>query len=79
MNDLHGLAETCELAELKEELIMDLIVIGVNSSKLSQLLQMDESLTLNKVFHKVRQAEFISNQQSVARDNSIVTTVFKKK
>lgn len=43
-NELHGLAETCEFDELNEEFIRDLIVI-VYCSKLSQSLEMDESLT----------------------------------
>lgn len=73
IKDLCGLAETCKFGELKEELIRDSTVIGVNCSELSKSPQMDESLTLNKAIYKVRQAESISNQQSVVRDTSSAT------
>src|SRR5436190_7185319 len=68
INDLHTLAETCEFKDLKEELIRDLIVIGVQDSKLSESLQMDESLTLNKAILKTRQAESVKLQQGVVRE-----------
>ena len=70
INDLHKLAANCELGTLKDSLIRDLVVIGVNNQKLSESLQMDESLTLHKAIARVRQAETVAKQQSEIRGES---------
>ncbi len=43
--DLFTLAETCNYSTLKDELIGDRIVMGITDHKLSERLQLDESLT----------------------------------
>src|SRR5436190_6820025 len=70
MNDLHKLAESCNFRDLKEELVRDLIVIGVEDCKLSESLQLDETLTLNKAMLRVRQAEACKAQQKVIREET---------
>ena len=70
INDLRKLAETCEFQNLKASLIRDLIVIGVNDSKLSEKLQLDERLTLDKAILMARQSESVKNQQKEIRGES---------
>ena len=43
---VYRLAEHCEFAALKEELIWDRLVVGIKGTALSEHLQMDPSLTL---------------------------------
>ena len=43
---LYNLATDCEFGELKEHLIRDRIVVGIQDSSLSTRLQMDPNLTL---------------------------------
>ena len=45
---LHGLAEHCNSRDLKEELIRDRLVVGLRDAALSEKLQMDPELTLEK-------------------------------
>ncbi|XP_054289363.1 uncharacterized protein LOC129004762 [Macrosteles quadrilineatus] len=77
INSLHKLAERCKLGELKDELIRDLIVIGVNDDKLSQNLQLDEKLTLSTAILKARQAESLKQQQKVVRESPEIEFVNK--
>lgn len=63
ITDLHGLAEHCNFRELKEELIRDRIVVGLLDAALSEILQMDSELTLQKVITNARQKEVIKKQQ----------------
>lgn len=48
ITDLHCLAEHCEFGVLKDELIRDKIVVGLKDKKLSEKLQLDSKLTLEK-------------------------------
>lgn len=78
INDLHKLAEKCKFGDLKDELIRDLIVIGVLDQKLSESLQIDDKLDLKKAIMRARQAENIHSQQSIVRDSAQIETVQKK-
>ena len=53
---LYGLAEHCGYAGLHDEMIRYRIVVGLRDAKLSENLQLDPDLTLEKVVTKVRQA-----------------------
>ena len=55
----------CEFGELKEQLICDRIVIGIRDISLSEKLQMDADLTLEKAKRLVRQLEAVQGQQAI--------------
>ena len=59
---LYGLAEHCGYAGLHDEMIRDRIVVGLRDAKLSENLQLDPDLTLEKAVTKVRQAEAVKQQ-----------------
>ncbi len=45
---LYVLAETCEYGELKDQMLRDRIVVGIRDTALSERLQLDPDLTLEK-------------------------------
>lgn len=64
---VHSLAEHCAFGAPREELIRDRIVVGLRDAKLSESLQMDPELTLEKTITRVRHSEEIKRQQPVLR------------
>ena len=60
---LYNLAVDCNFGELKDELIRDRIVVGIREASLSERLQMDPELTLEKAKTLVRHRETIREQQ----------------
>ena len=58
---LYRLVETCNYAGLKEEMIRDRLVVGIRDKSLSERLQMDAALTLEKANTAVRQREAIQD------------------
>lgn len=64
---VHTLAEYCEFGPLREQLIRDRIVVGIRDAKLSESLQLDAELTLEKAMTRVRQSEAVKRQQPVLR------------
>ena len=64
---LYGLAEHCGYAGLHDEMIRDRILVGLRDAKLSENLQLDSDLTLEKAVTKVRQAETVKQQQPLVR------------
>ena len=60
---LYGLAEYCGYAGLHDEMIRDRIVVGLRDARLSEKLQLDPELTLEKAVTQVRQAEAVKQQQ----------------
>ena len=67
---LYGLEEHCEYAALHHEMIRDRIVVGLRDAKLSESLQLDPELTLEKAVTKARQAEAVEQQQPLVRGSS---------
>ena len=67
---LYGLAEHCEYAGLHDEMIRDRIVVVLRDAKLSENLQLDPDLTLEKAVKKARQAEAVKEQQPLVRGSS---------
>ncbi|XP_011879086.1 PREDICTED: uncharacterized protein K02A2.6-like [Vollenhovia emeryi] len=65
--DLFSLAETCNFGDLREELIRDRIVVGVRNTKLSEAMQLQADLTLERAITKARQADEVKRQQNVVR------------
>lgn len=64
---LYALAEHCGYGNLHEEMIRDRIVVGIRNSSLSEKLQLDSALTLDKTITQVRQSEAIKQQQPLLR------------
>ena len=64
---LYHLAESCEYAGLKDEMIRDRLVVGIRGKSLDERLQMDSALTLEKVKIAIRQCEAIQGNKSLWR------------
>ena len=63
--DLYGLASHCNFGALKEELIRERIVVGLQNRELSEKLQLDPNLTLEKATNLARQRETVKQQQNI--------------
>ncbi|UYV84440.1 hypothetical protein LAZ67_X002171, partial [Cordylochernes scorpioides] len=63
ITSLYKLADSCELEGLHEQLIRDRIVVGVRDKALSERMQLDSELTLEKAVKMVRQQEAVRQQQ----------------
>ena len=59
---LHSLAEHCMYGELRDEMIQDRIVVGLLDTALSEKLQLDPELTLEKAMTTARQREMVRKQ-----------------
>ena len=70
ITDLHNLAEHCKFGVLRDELIRDRIVVGIRDKTLSEKLQLEADLTLEKAMNFARQKEIVRKQQSVLRGDS---------
>ena len=60
---LYNLAADYNFGELKDKLICDRIVVGIRDASLSERLQMDLELMLEKVKTVIRQREAVREQQ----------------
>ena len=67
ITDLYSLAEHCGYTNLHDEMIRDRLVVGLQDASLSEKLQLDPDLTLDKAVNKVRQNEAVKKQQTVIR------------
>lgn len=67
ITDLYCLAKYCNYGTLHDEMIRDRLVVGLLDSRLSEKLQMDSELTLEKAVTSSRQSELVKKQQSVVR------------
>ena len=72
ITDLYALAEHCGYNTLHDEMIRDRLVVGLRDAALSEKLQLDAGLTLDKAVTRVRQAEAVKKQQSVLRGEGAV-------
>ena len=54
ITSLYTLAEHCDYGELKDQLIRDRIVVGLRDAKISEKLQLDSALTLEKAVTQAR-------------------------
>ena len=64
---LYSLAENCACGALRDEMIRDRIVVGIRDGSLSERLQLDPELTLEKAKTLVRQCEAVHEQQALLR------------
>ena len=67
ITDLHCLAEYCEFGILKDNLIRDRIVVGLKDKKLSEQLQLDPKLTLEKATTKAKQSETVKQATNLLK------------
>ena len=65
--ELYNLAEHCNYGDLKSEMIRDRLVVGIQDLALSERLQLDPELTLEKAKTLVRQREAVKEQQQVLK------------
>lgn len=66
---LHTLAEHCDYGTLKDEMIRDQIVVGLQDSKLSEKLQLDPELSLANAINHAWQSEAVKKQQALLRND----------
>ena len=64
---LYQLAEYCDFGATKDEQIRDRIVIGLVDMEMSQKLQLESDLTLEKAINMARQSELVKAQSLTAR------------
>jgi hypothetical protein len=64
---LHTLSEHCGYGDMRDQLIRDLIVVGIRDDKLSEKMQLDPDLTLDKAISLARQSEAVKKQQPLIR------------
>jgi len=74
---LYNLATDCQYGELKCKMICDRIVIGIRDSSLSEQLQMDPELTVERAKTIVRQREAVCEKQCVFKGNRVEPSLFE--
>ena len=67
INDLFRLAERCNFQGLHDEMIRDRLIAGLSDAHLSERLQLDPDMTLEKALASARQRESVRAQQRVVR------------
>ena len=64
---LHCLAEHSRFQTLKEEMLWDCLVVGLADVALSERLQMDPNLTLQRDIESARNSELVKRQQGTIK------------
>ena len=67
ITDLYCLAESCAYGELNSEMIRDRIIVGLLDDGLSEKMQLDPNLTIEKAVSMARQSEAVHKQQGIVR------------
>lgn len=67
---LYTLSEHCEYGALHHKLIRDRLVVGLADKKLSERMQLDKELTLDKAISMARQSEEVKRQQTSLRGDT---------
>ena len=70
ITSLYQLVEDCEYGALKDQMVRDRLVVGLRDLALSQRLQMDPDLTLEKAKTLSRQREAVREQQGLLHKSS---------
>ena len=65
ITSLFALPDNCNYGDLRDEFIRDRLVVGIKDAALSEHLQIDADLTLDRTMKAVRQREAIQEQQTV--------------
>jgi len=66
---LFNLVDSCNYGELRDEMLRDRLVVGIRDVALSERLQMDSELTLEKAMKMVRQKEAVHQHNSQLQGN----------
>ena len=67
ITDVYSLAEHCGYGTLHDEMVRDRIVVGILDNTLSEKLQLDPELTVDKAVTRARQSEAVKKQQATVR------------
>ena len=62
---LYSLAENCEYGPLENEMIRDRLVVDIRDTALSERLQLNAELALEKAKKSIRQREAVTEQQTI--------------
>ncbi|XP_023224747.1 uncharacterized protein LOC111625755 [Centruroides sculpturatus] len=72
VTSLYSLVKTRDFpASFQDKMIRDRIVCGIRDKKVSERLQLEMELTLDKAINTVRQAETVKKQQEAFENNSV--------
>ncbi|KAL5499382.1 hypothetical protein EMCRGX_G010781 [Ephydatia muelleri] len=72
---LYSLAQYCNFGDLHDEMIRDRLVVGLRDANLSEKLQLDSELTLEKAIAMARQSESVKLQQATVRGEQKIVNV----
>jgi hypothetical protein len=67
ITSLYSLVEHCDYGVLRDEMIRDRIVVGIRNTALSEKMQLQSDLDLQKAIKQAREAEAIKLQQPLLR------------
>ena len=73
--ELYSLVENCDYGTLTSEMIRDRLVIGIRDEALSEKLQLDAGLTLEKAKKLICQREAVHEQQQVLKEEPVPTSM----
>ena len=59
ITEIHTLVESCEFGEMKQELIRDQLIVGIQDLALSEWLQLEPNLILDKAKRLICQCEAV--------------------
>ena len=62
---LYNLASNCNYGQMQDRMIWDRLIVGIRDTALSEQLQLDSELTLEKATKAIQQKEAVHEQQSV--------------
>ena len=68
--ELYKLADNCDYGLMTAEMIRDKLVVGIRDEPLSERLQLDPDLTLEKAKKMIRQRQAVQEQQKVLKGTS---------
>jgi len=68
ISEIHRLADRCDFKNMKDELIRDRLLVRIRDNALSEWLQMEPELTLDKAKRLIRQREAMKEQQETIRN-----------
>ena len=60
---LYSHVDKCRYGNLRDEMMRDIIVVGIKDKSLSEKLQLDSELTLERAVTEVRNAELVETHQ----------------
>ena len=68
VTELRHKAQTCDYGELKDSLIRDRIVVGINSTQLKEKMLQDKDLSLESAVSRCKSAEMTQRQMQVIQE-----------